>query len=575
VTASERVAGWLASPRLPIFAALLAALLTASSLGMGLATEDYLFRAAVQRPLTLDDVNLYDAEDVAGGVALARRLGSLPWLTPDEFRISFWRPLASLTHFVDYRLWPGPTWRFHLESVLCYALLAAVVALLYRRILGASWVAGAAALMYAVDDAHGPAVGWLANRHAVLGALLGALALWLHDRWRRDGSHASALLSWISLAAALAASELAISAVLLIAAHAATLDPAARARRFLPALPALAIGVAWAIFTRALGHGATASGTYLDPLREPGAYLAALPERAGTLLLGQLAAPAADTWHLVGPAARTGLALGGWLAFAAVLVALAGRLRRGPEARFLALATLLALLPIAGTFPSDRLLFFAGIGATGLVALVLGRALAAAHRRQLPLTLLASLLLIVHALVAPLSLPVRTLKMAELHRDFVRASDSAYAAIRAPDELLIVMNAPDYYFCKMLRELRWTRGHADAVPLLCVAGTLAPTEVTSLDPNAFEVRPAHGFLDRPFNRTYRGRTHPMRQGESVFTGSAQIVVTAVSDDGAPEAASFRFVYPLESDKLRFVAWKAGSYAPFSPPLPGQSVVLAP
>jgi hypothetical protein len=574
VTAWARLARLLASRRVPLIAALLAALLTASSLGSGLATEDYLFRAAAQRPLSLQNVNLYDAEDVAGGVALARHFGSLPWLTPDEFRVSFWRPLASLTHFVDYRLWPGPVWRFHLESVLLYGLLAAVVALVFRRILGARWIAGAAALIYAIDDAHGQAVGWLANRHALLGALFGLLALWFHDRWRRDGSRAGAWLSWLSLCAALAASELAVSAVLLIAAYALTLDGAAPARRALATAPALAIGAAWAIGTRALGHGAVGSGTYIDPLHEPLAYVAALPERAGTLLLGQLGAPASDTWHLVGPSSRVALATGGWLALSVLLLALASRLRRAPEARFFALATVLSLLPIAGTFPSDRLLYFVGVGATGLIVLVLERSTTPGARR-LPVVLLGSLLVIVHGLAAPLLLPARTLRMAEFHRDFVRASDSAYSFVRAPDELLVVMNAPDYYFCKMLRELRWTRGYPDAVPLLCVAGTLAPTRVTRLDPNALEVRPAHGFLDRPFNRTYRGPTHPMRAGDSVFVGTAQVVTTAVSRNGEPEAATFRFVYPLEHEKLRFVAWQADGYVPFSPPPAGESVDLAP
>lgn len=563
----------LASPRIPALAAVLATLLTATSLSSGLATEDLLFRVAAQRELSLANVNLYDAEEVAGGVDAARRVGTLPWLTPESFHISFWRPLASLTHWIDYRLLPGPAWRLHLESLLVYALLAVAAALLYRRTLAPPWIAGIAALLYAVDDAHGPAVGWLANRHAVLGAALGTLALWLHDRWRREGARASGVLSVVALGLALASSELAIAALLYVVAHALTLDPARGPRRLLAIAPAALVSGVWFWRMRALGHGSSGSGTYLDPAREPLLFLAALPERLGTLLLGQLAAPPADTWHVVGGSARALMALGGFAAAAALAWALAPRWRSSAAARFFALGAALSLLPCAATFPSDRLLYFAGLGGSALVALVLGELVAGA--RRLGVALLAPPLALLHAGVAPVLLPFRTLRMTEIHRDMIRASDSAYAQVRAKDERLIAVNSPDYYFCKMLRELRWTRGHPDAPPLLCLAGTLAPVRVTRLDPNALEVRPQRGFLDAPFNRTYRSRSQPMSVGESVFVGTAQVVVTAVDDGGAPTAAQFRFIYPLESDKLRFVVWDGGEYRAWTPPPPGAAVVISP
>src|SRR5678815_1800306 len=69
------------------------------------------------------------------------------------------------------------------------AALAAVVALLYRRFIGgmssatnAMWIAGLAAVLYAIDDSHGFAVGWLANRCGIQGAFFAVLALLAHHR---------------------------------------------------------------------------------------------------------------------------------------------------------------------------------------------------------------------------------------------------------------------------------------------------------------------------------------------------------------------------------------------------------
>ena len=102
----------------------------------------------------------------------------------------------------------------HLHSVLWMAALAAVVALLYRRIIGrlsaasgAMWIAGLAAVLYAIDDAHGFAVGWLANRCGIQGAVFAVLALIAHDRWRRDAWRLDAASGAARVVVALLCSE--------------------------------------------------------------------------------------------------------------------------------------------------------------------------------------------------------------------------------------------------------------------------------------------------------------------------------------------------------------------------------
>ena len=69
------------------------------------------------------------------------------------------------------------------------------------------WVAGIAAMAYAVNDTHAVPVGWLANRNAVLAGLFGVLTLLLHDRWRRMGLKFAAWLAPIAYLLALLSAE--------------------------------------------------------------------------------------------------------------------------------------------------------------------------------------------------------------------------------------------------------------------------------------------------------------------------------------------------------------------------------
>ena len=49
--------------------------------------------------------------------------GSVPWWTFKDMRASFWRPLAALTHWVDYRLWPDSAALMHTHSLLWFVVV--------------------------------------------------------------------------------------------------------------------------------------------------------------------------------------------------------------------------------------------------------------------------------------------------------------------------------------------------------------------------------------------------------------------------------------------------------------------
>ena len=114
-------------------------------------------------------------------------MAGLPWWTTPDLRLSFFRPITGLTHWLDYLLWPDTPALMHVQSLLWFVTGVIVTALVYRRFLGCVWPAGLAAIFFALDDAHALPASWIANRNILPAFVFGMLALISHDRWRSDG----------------------------------------------------------------------------------------------------------------------------------------------------------------------------------------------------------------------------------------------------------------------------------------------------------------------------------------------------------------------------------------------------
>ncbi len=462
----------------------------------------------------------------------------------------------------------------HVQSVLWYALLIVAAGLVYRRLLDRAWTAGLATLLYAVDDAHGHAVGWISNRNALIGATLSLFALWLHDRWRRGGFRAGAFLAPLALALGLLGSELALGVVGYLVAHALVLDPAPRRRRLLVCLPWIAVVLLWALAYRALGHGVSGSGMYIDPVRAPTEFVSTGVARAFVLLASSFAGPPADLYNRLPslwPAA---------LASVLVLVVIAGvlgaALRRDRVAGFWALGTALSVAPACAVFPEDRLLLLVGVGSMALVARFVrnvGESGAAwSPRVGRAARLAVGALIVIHLAVAPLLLPYRSLVMQRYEARVERARETAFALPRSIKQELVLLDAPDFYFAIMMLLTRISTGHMPS-PTLTVVGGLEPTTITRIDDETLDVRPEHGFLSRTFDRIYRDRSHPMRVGEIVHAPGATVRVLEVGPGGEPLAARFSFHWRLESARLVFAKWVDGRYVRVQMPAIGQSLVV--
>ncbi len=606
---------------MPIIAALLAIVLTAPALGVGFQTDDFWHYLALRNAEGLSGLGtamwtLFSGPQAGSAVTrAAMQVGDLPWWTDPEFRLRFFRPIASATHWFDYHLWPDHSWPMHLQNILWYGVAVLMAGLLYRRLLGPTWLAGLAMLLYAVDDAHGYAVGWIASRNTVMATAFGLTTLWLHDRGQRDRDTLSRWLAPVCFALTLLSGEFGVGVSAYLFAYAVCLNPQPFPRRRRPALsralsiaPYVVIGVLWYLGYRAIGSGAQGSPLYSDLGADPLATLRLFGQRLPFLLVGQWSLPWSDVVYLVSLEDRRRI----WLlllpGIALLSLLLIPLIRHNAVARFFALGMVVSLLPAVSTMPTDRLLYFAGFGAFGLIVLFLHGVLsgAAAWRPASPLyvwpaRLVCVGLIWVHGAVAAVSLPARAYSP-RFAQTALQAMDGLPSDASLREQLLILVNPPDIYVPGTLNAYRLARGGVlpDAIRLLA-PGVLS-IDVERSGSHSLIVRPRRGFYPPPglpadendyggsaptlwrraieqranlghlqqmLARLYRGEAAPMHVGQVVELDGMRVEVVAVDSERRALAAEFTFDEPLDSPRHRWIAWRDGEAFDWTPPPVGE------
>lgn len=526
-----------------------------------------------------------------------REAGILPWWADDDVRLAFFRPLTGLTHWVDHTFWPESAVLMHAQSLVWLGATVLAAGAFYRRVLPLPWMAGLATVLFALDDAHGLPVFWVANRNAVVAMLFGVLALIAHDAWRRDGWKVGAVLGPVAFASALLGNESGVSTAGYLLAYALFLDSRVRGR--LKALgPYVVAGLVWMVFYKAGGYGASGSAVYVDPIDSPGRFVAAAAERIPLLLLGQWGLPPSNlTFALSERVAR----IHWWVAAAfcvALFVVIVPLLRRDRAARFWALGMVLSLVPACGTFPADRLLFFAGLG--GMALLV--QLVAAVFSRQggwlssSAVRVACGLLLVIHLVIAPVNLAATGVTLEAFGAPMERLAktlpdDESYAKQR-----VMVVNAPTQYICGIAALMRAYDGKPIARSGLVLGSGVGAVEVRRDSERTLVVRPEGGYLAPSgtvsttggalaafdvgyilaiFDRLFRDDENRFEVGERVELSYVTIEVTELSEAGGPAAAAFRFKMDLDDESLRWLKVTPEGYATFTLPRVGETVTIPP
>lgn len=508
--------------------------------------------------------------------------GVFPWWTGPEARLAFMRPLASATHALDHAVWPESPTAALVHNVLWYALALVAVWAFYRRFVDVRWLAVLAFLVYALDDARGPPVSWIANRNAIIALALAIPVLLAHDRWRRRGWSPGRFVALALLAVALLAGESAVGIGAYLFAHAVFIDRGPWRDRVAALLPYLGIVVLWRIVYVALGYGVSGSGIYIDPGADPLGFAAAAAIRLPLLLLGQLALPWSDLsvlYPFFGDGVLVGMALGAVAFLALFTVAAWPLLRADPVSRFFAAGMVLAAVPVCSTFAADRLLWFVGLGGAGLVARLIGAAftergaLGASRLRRWLAVSVAVLLLVINVVLSPLMLLSRSRSMIDMGGLLETGTNSIPADPSITDKTVVLVNSPADPIGAYVQLTRESRGEPRPRHLRWLSTGRSDVLLERLDAHTLRVRPDDGFVAHEMDHMLHDPSRRFAVGERIELSDLTIEVESLTADRRPQAVTVRFRQPLEDPRHVWMRWGVREFVPYQPPAPGQGHVL--
>lgn len=577
-----RVLRWFESPKLGVQLALIAMLLSASCLFTGFYLDDYIGR------YIYSDLpgakQLY--EQLAGGYGTANgnvadnhwqiEEGWAPWWMYDKLLIRLFRPLGEISHHIDARLWPDVAALQHLHSLFWLALLVLAVTRMYRGAHGAL-VGGIMATLFAVDHTHGFVVGYICNRHSLITACIGVLSLAAYFRASEENSWRKHALGWALYALAMVSGESTIAIGGYVFAHAVFVQKGSWLRRGLVFAPYAVITVAFRVIYSLAGFGASGSGLYVDPVRQPIAFLGAFLERAPVLILGQFLFPPAEVVVVAKPLIATVILIAASITVVILILTLIPLLRQNPMARCWAFGAFLSLVPAASTYPHNRQLLFTSFGAMALIGLLFELHTHRLGNRAATWILKVSRefgggLMFTHLVLSPLALPVTTLGVL-LASPLQHATESVGDEIAGRD--VVFMTAPDYFAVKLAQLERRIAQKPLPRRVRALAFGYETVTVHRTDASTLELDYAGGILSLPFLELYRDKHIPMHVGDRVDLRGLHIEVLETMPDGRVSKARFAFDTPLDSPMFKFYYWRDGGFAPYTPPAIGEKQVMPP
>ena len=574
---------WLAHPWFPIHVSVVGMVLMLPALWVGFQFDDYVQRAMMLEYIPLPHSGFWGKLNIFVTLTgnppfndFLRDMGFLQWWSSSHLKMSFFRPLSGLTMWIDYQLWPNWPSLMHLQSLLWYGGLIVVVALYYRRLMGVATMAGLAALFYAFDFSHAFPTAWLANRNALIAVFFGVCCLFYYDRSRREGKGRFGMISAVFFGLALCSGESALATLAYLLAYALFIDRDKGRKAFTALWPCALVFIIWAGIYKTFGFGTYGSGSYLDPLASPGAFMAALIVRVPLLLMGQ--------WSQI-PAENAAMSFGMTpaLIFSFVLIliltlVLHPIIRKDRVARFWLTGMLLSLLPVAGIEPNNRLLFFSGLGAMGLMAQLIlymkakAGCLPVSRFWRVPAFVVMIYLILGRMIFSPLVMPISVYMLKPVGDPFAEAVRHLPNNSKLAGQSLIIVNTPFVLSSALILPVRKLENRTLPAFIRELSANGLPVEIKRVDENAIKVRVAGGLFKGNAGRLWRSDDEPIAVNQEFKVPGMTAKVTQVGKDG-PEEIVYRFSVPLEDQSLRWVQWKNKTYAPFTPPAIGESVFL--
>lgn len=186
------------------------------------------------------------------------QMTAVPWWTNTSWRLRYFRPVATLSHLLDYTLWGSNPVPYHVHNVTLYALLVALLYVFYRTLSRHDATAFCGALIFALQPCHYMTVRWPASRNDIICATLLVISFIFYLRFCEKKKPFFSILFILSYLLALLTKEIAfIFPVLFCACDWIRFKKVKEmlASRWKIYLALAAVNVGYILFYRANGYG--------------------------------------------------------------------------------------------------------------------------------------------------------------------------------------------------------------------------------------------------------------------------------------------------------------------------------
>lgn len=569
------------------------------SLNIGAAFDDYYHQAFIETQLeSSSDFPLMPREwwDLfnfcgPGGKAeiqLGILLGKYPWWTYPELRLAFLRPLSTLSHYLDYLLWPKDQRLMHAHNLLWYVGILIVLGLYYRRMIQTSWIAGLALLIYCLDEARVESVGWIASRNTLVTAFFFIVTLISYDKWRREGWRPGWVTTPVLFLITHLCSEAAWGLWAHFFAYALLLDRASPLKRLIGLLPMILISLGWRWLYDALGYGTYGTYYYIDPINSPMRFLNELPERL-LVCFGEYFYFVPRNAYFGSPDIGNGYDT---VLFILILLILPtawvffSMMRSNREMRYWLVSSLLICIPLCTVYPMPRLFLVASISASPLIAQTIASFTGYFKRSNAPaasllirvilvrftqalVALLAVAWLALHIVAAPYFLLQRNASL----RGVLHYGTAHAQLIPSGPELsgktMVIINTPDLY--PTLFSLSRRQNHSPVYPqhTIIIGETTNSFVLRRASENALLVMFNKGFFQSTYSLFLRDVIYPIPIGYRIKQLDFFITVERITPDGRPLAVKIERS-SLDSSNLIWVIWNGRKFSRVTLPPVGRS-----
>jgi hypothetical protein len=176
-------------------------------------------------------------------------------------------------------------------------------------------------------------------------------------------------------------------------------------------------------------------------------------------------------------------------------------------------------------------------------------------------------LVLIHGVVAPLSLPLRAAAFQPVAASVNRIDASIPKDAAVEEKTVVVVNAPLTVMLSYIQVQRAALGEPRPAQLLWLASSSSELSVQKIGPSQLRLELAQGFLRRAEETFYRA--DGLGGVDRVSIRGARFDVVKRTEDGRPKVVDVTFDEPLDSPRYLLRAYRDGRLKPWRPRAAGE------